>query len=268
MLTVNPLNPLLHILGTIDGTLEAQPLTGSAWQADQQAQAAYTQDRSVRVMNPGEDGAARKRFERALRTLRDEGQLTTSGKRIGLTTAGDTEARGLAGLPVLTDCLDLLAAIAKPDRKHRWSDGSVSESSLCGLEPLPPGVIGAERTPARAADILTAYAAPLLVARLIDWRLVAGFDGVVLYSATDAGRTMSKRGDPGKWYRTIKGKRKITLPDDYAAGWQTAYSARADATPARANLIHHLDPVDPPGRHSPELPPTTSGLPLAGATTG
>ncbi|MFH0878491.1 MAG: hypothetical protein V2A34_02145 [Lentisphaerota bacterium] len=244
---------LLHILGSVDGTLEARETKGDAWQADQQALASYDERGAVLIRNPGDDGAGRKRFERACQSLQASELVIIQRKFIALTPSGDDEARRLAGLPVLADSMDLLAAIASPDRKHRWSDGSISESSLCGIEPLPPGVIGKERTPARAVNMLMAHMAPLLSAKLAAWRIVPRFDGVYLYYATDAGRKMASRGDAGKWFRSIKTPRKFKLPDAYSDSWQLAYNARASATPARPNLIHHLDVVDPPEAKNPSI---------------
>ncbi len=238
---MNTNETLIYVLGYLDGSREPLPLRDDAWQSDQQAKAAYAATGAIHIPNSGEDAAGRKRFIRAAESLESGGLVHRHGKRIGLTPAGDAAARRLAGLPTLEAAADLLAAIAQPDRRHRWSDGSISESSLCGLAPLPPGQIGQARTPSEELNVLLAFAAPLLCAGLIGWRPVSGLDGVLLYSAKKAGK-----GDAAKWYRTIKSKRQFVTPPHYQEGWQRAYAGREYARPEKPHMVCHLDVVDAP----------------------
>jgi hypothetical protein len=243
-MTPNEEHALLFILGTIDGTLEPQPLTPAAGQADAQARAAYGEAGAVAVPNPGEDAAARKRFERACAALREAGHITACGKKTGLPEAGHESARRLAGLPTLSDALPLLAAII--ESRDKWTDGSVSEPTLCGLAALPRGIIGKPRIPEKTASALTAHALPLLAARLIDWRSVEGFDGLFLYHPTAAGMKLAGTGNAETWFKRIRRPRQFDMPPAYCGGWQRAFTARQHARPERANLVHHQDPVDPP----------------------
>jgi hypothetical protein len=243
-MTTNEEHALLYILGTIDGTLEPQPLTPAAWQADAQSLAAYAEAGAVAVSNPGEDAAGRKRFERACAALREGGHVAPFGKKIGLTEAGHERARRLAGLPTLTDALPLLAAIV--ESREKWTNGSVSEPSLCGLAALPRGVIGKTRIPEKAANALIAHALPLLAARLIAWRSVEVFDGLFLYHPTAAGLKLAETGNAETWFKRIRRPRQFDMPPAYCDGWQRAFTARQHARPERANLVHHQDPVDPP----------------------
>jgi hypothetical protein len=240
---MNTNETLIHALGYLDGYREPQTLEGEAWQADAQAQACLFETGALRIPNRGENAAERKRHERAVRALVEAGLLFEHGKAIGLTPEGDTEARRMAGLPTLDRALDLLAAIAtSPDK---WSGGWISESSLCGMEPLPPGRIGEPRTPEKKVDALTVHVLPLLAARLITWRIVAGLDGLHLYGLTLQGANRAG-GDAANWWRTIRRPRAYALPEAYATAWSMAYHAREHAKPARPNLVHHLDPVDAP----------------------
>jgi hypothetical protein len=234
---------LLHILGYIDGCREPLTLAGDSWQADAQAQAHLFETGALRIPNRGENPASRKHYERTVEALVRSGLLFEHGLAIGLTPDGDTEARRMAGLPTLDKALDLLDAIARsPDK---WSGGWISESSLCGLQPLPPGRIGEPRTPEKKVDALTVHALPLLAARFITWRIVAGLDGVYLYRLTEQGANRAK-GAAAKWWSTIRRPRAYTPPDTYTTAWRMAYHAREHAKPARPNLVHHLDPVDAP----------------------
>lgn len=241
------IDALMHVLGSVDGTLEPQTLNGPAWQADQQAKSAYRESGAVLVSNPGHDPATRKAFDRSLDELEAAGLIHFAGRKVGLTSVGDRQARELAGLPTLDDAVHLLAAIARPEKKYRWSNGAISESSLCGLSALPPGKVGMERTPSKLVNVLTSHLAPLLVAGLVIWRQVAGLDGVLLFGpATAEAAGLAKSGDPAKWYAVVKQGRQFTPPDTYSEAWNTAYNARQHATPLKSNLIHHLDPCDPP----------------------
>ncbi len=231
---------LIHALGFIDGCREPLALAGAEWQADEQAKVAYRETGAVRVPNRGENPAERKRHERDVSALVSVGLLFEHGKALGLTPEGDAAARRMAGLPTLDKALNLFDAVETSPGK--WSGGWVSESSLCGMEPLPPGRIGEPRTPERETHTLLAYMHPLLAAKLAEWRTVAGLDGVYLYRTTATGH----EGAAAAWWRTIRRPRAYALPDTYAAAWRIAYTARQHAKPARPNLIHHLDPVDPP----------------------
>jgi hypothetical protein len=239
------MNTSLYILGHIDGHLEPQHLDGEHWQADQQAKADYRDSGACWIRNPATDQAERKRFERDLDAMEKGGLIFTAGKNIGMTSAGDSEARRLAGLPTLNDAYDLLAAIAtSPDK---WDGGWVSECSLCGCDPLPPGRVGHSRVPEKRSAMMLAYMSPLLAARLVTWRQVQGMEDVFLYGCTQTGFDAARlHGDASQWVKRITRPRSFDCPDEYAAGWSRAYQARQHATPARANLVHHLDPVDPP----------------------
>lgn len=237
-------NTLFYTLGAIDGHVEPQPLDGAHWQADQQAQTAYRDTGAVWVKNPATDQACRKRFERDLDELENAGLIFRHGKLIGLTESGDEQARKLAGFPTLNDAVDLLNAIYTSNA--RWSGGWISEPSLCGCEPLPPGRVGHARMPEGRAGMLCAFAGPLLAARLVEWRPVAGLDGVFLFRATEAGRDRAKHGDAARWFRRMKRPRSFDMPPSYTDGWHRAFTARQVATPARPNLVHHLDVIDAP----------------------
>jgi hypothetical protein len=234
---------LLHILGTVDGTLEPQPLTGAAWQADRQVINSYSESKAVCITNPGGDSTEKKRFTRAVENLLDSGMVFQSGRLIGLTPEGDQTARAAAGLPSLNDALPLLGAII--ESKAKWTNQSVSESTLCGMVALPHAKIGTQRIPEKGANYLTAHILPLLSANLITWRTVDGFDGVYLYHPTPAGM-QADYGDPGAWFKRIKRPKQFTPPEAYCVAWMKAYSARPHTPPARPSLIQHQDPVDPP----------------------
>jgi len=237
---------LLHVLGTIDGTLEPQSLEGSFWQADMQRLAAYRDTRALRVKNPNEARPARRRFERDIERAEGDGVLFRAGRDIGLTAEGDAFARKLAGLPTLADAAPMLAAIVNPDPAHTWSGGWVSESSLCGLAPMPVGTVGRERTPVRLVVLFMPFALALLAARLIEWRVVRAYEGVYLFRASNEGRAVAS-GDATRWPRIFKRRPPVArVSAAYANAWHAAYEARKHAEPARPNLVHHLEPIDPP----------------------
>ena len=239
------MNALAYILGYTDGHLEPQPLTGEHWQADKQAQATYAETGALRITNPCTGNQAeRKRYEREVEALVQRGLVFEHGRAIGLTVEGDAEARRMAGLPTLDRALDLLAALASsPDR---WSEGWISESSLCGMEPLPRGRIGKQRTPEKKVAAYMPYMASLLAARLVTWRDVDGLDGVLLYRPSATGHERANEGAASKWWKLIRRPSAYTPPPDYVDGWRAAYTAREHAKPAKPNLIHHADPVDAP----------------------
>jgi hypothetical protein len=235
---------LLHILGHIDGALEPQSLDGTHWQADRQSLASYADTGCLLIASAGENSNAKLRHRRAVESLTRAGLLVAAGKLIGLTPQGHTEARKLADLPGMDNALDLLAAIAgHPDR---WSCGGVSESSLLGGPPLPPGRIGCERIPIGKASLLAYTVAPLLVARLVSWRGVAGLDGVFLFKPTDRGREQAKRGKSESWFKRCHKPKGFTPPPPWCDAWQSAFQSRQHATPERPCMVHHLDPTDPP----------------------
>lgn len=243
---------LQWILGFTDGSLEAQALEPDPWQNWKQVEAGFLETGMLKMPNPGVDAATRKRHDRALMELEKKRLIVKDGKKIGVTPSGDALARMLCGLPEIEDAADVMAAIVTAPASVRWSNGCVSESSLCGLLPCPIVAEGEERTPAPLASFLQRHLAPLTVAKLICWRPVHKVEGVFLYCVTDEGLTWhdAHPGTVAAWVERLHNRREIGLPETYVNAWLKAFNSRANAEPENESLVHHLDPCDPPERRA------------------
>lgn len=87
--------------------------------------------------NPGEEGAEKKRWSRAMNVLEALGFARTSEKEAGLTDLGLVAARSLCGHIQLTDCLvGLDFFLSKLGTDHEWLDigsrGILAEGWLSG----------------------------------------------------------------------------------------------------------------------------------------
>lgn len=245
---------LTGVLGQLEGTFEPAELTGQAWQADWQTRKDYFDSgRTLLFKNPGHGATERQAVTRALSALVDAGLVVSVGSnaRIGLSEDGYARARMLCGLPSLDDALCGLDALVDPARdSHRWSDGWLAETSLCGLPAYTPGVVGKSRVPAALSLALVDTIMPLFVGGLAVWR-TCNCDALFLYKATPEGVKQAdarKRACTAKtaaWKRLLK-RPASPVSEAYERAWQTASSERQTARPMWPTRIDHQDPVDAP----------------------
>ena len=241
------------LLGRIDALFEpVSPFSyPSGDQCRWQSRMAYNAGQGFRWRNPGEDSAQKKAFCRAAQGLMKSGLVKQIGKNIDFTATGLTLARELAGHVQLEDCLcglDFFLGLLKTG--HEWRDGDlyrgcVSEASLVGFDPMPPGEIGKTRLPNSALWVIPALI-PLAVDGLIDHDYQPHFE-LPLYRLTAKGRELAaERRDTGKanaaaWLKLAGRVRRHNEPDVYITAWLAEHDRFKNAEPLQAcRVTHHL----------------------------
>ena len=201
--------------------------------------------------NPGQGAAGRQRVVRAFGDLEAKGLVHRGVKSAGLTAEGIVAARYEVGNIQLETCLpglDFLLSQLGTDAE--WRDGGdggyISECSLAGYDPMPPGKVGACRLPDSAAWAVDALV-PLAVAGLIDHDFKPRFE-LPLYHLTAEGRTLAEErlaagiADPDAWMELAH--LVIKAPDAnaeaaYCAAWARSINELTNAKPLNTNCIAH-----------------------------
>lgn len=250
---------LAALLGQLDALFEPVDCAWNGRAAQYQAQWQrrdkylgrydWTGDGLLPWLNPGEDPAEKKRYSRALAALAGQGLVKREGKEAGLTAAGLTAARKLCGHLQQEDCLPGLdAMLAFMGTDYEWNGGKgypesgyVSEASLAGFAPWPPGTVGKPRL----SDYWVEDAMlPLSIAGLIDHDFRKDFE-LPLYRLTAEGRTLAeerrcnKTAAPKAWPKLAKRIRQYKTPAAYLDAWKTAKAALESAKPLQVNRVKH-----------------------------
>lgn len=240
---------LAALLGQIEALFEPCPDTNPArWQY--QAQYIGGTDwpgpgemLPLAWIQPG-DAAGRKSFQRQLAALSESGLVRVAGRNAGLTEQGLDAARICCGHIALADALPGLDYMLSLDgTPHEWQDGVdrgfVSESSLCGGAPLPPGTPGKARVKdSHVVDMIL----PLLIAGYVQTDYCLTYPDLALYALTPRGRDMaserhaSGKARPEDW---LKLKIRHTEPDAWFTAWQATRAAIAAASPIQKHRIRH-----------------------------
>lgn len=248
---------LCHVLGTVNGQVEPLHLEGRAWEADQQVSDRFRASGGFLPWLPmGTTPAEFKTAVRARARLAGAGLLRIgpAGKTVALTLEGAELARELCLLPKLGEVLCGLDFLAdEGNAPSRWSDGSISESSLSGGDPVPlPWTVGEPVLPVEVAGAVVDGMLPLIVEGHVQWR-TWGDSTLFLYSLTEHGRELADqrrregKANPSGWRRLAQRRNDLTQ-EVYENAWHAVFNARLTAKPLDENIVHHWDPVDPPAR--------------------
>lgn len=206
--------------------------------------------------NPGEDAAEKKKVSRAMNDLEGQGLVRMEGKAAGLTAEGLVAARSVVGNIQLEACLPGLDFfLSKLGTDHEWIDegsrgiiaqGYLSECTLAGFDPFPPGEVGKTRLPDSANWVLDALV-PLAVADLIDHDFKPDFE-LPLYRLTERGRALAEerrdagKADPDAWLKLadlVIEAPDAAVEDAYFAAWKRAAAELKNAQPLNRNCIAH-----------------------------
>lgn len=199
--------------------------------------------------NRGEDQAEKKRYSRAMAALKDQKLIRMEGKAVGLTDAGLIAARKLCGHLQLEDCLlglDALLSFIKT--RHEWNSGEgtpgtgfISEASLAGFNPWPPGKIGKPRLPDYWVE---SAMLPLAIAGLVDDAFRKDFE-LPLYRLTNDGRKLAEQrrrtgqAAPKSWPKLKKRISQYREPAAYRDAWEKEIEAQPNMKPPQASRVTH-----------------------------